>query len=123
MSTETYIDQTLSAAPAVAALVGARIFGGHAPPQTAAPYLVWAIITSDEENAHDDGPDTDTLVSTLVSVSAYATTYAQAGALSAAAMAALRAGAMPLTVDVPKRDTRDDSLSLYRRDFDCTLWE
>jgi hypothetical protein len=122
MSLETTITALLASATAVDDIIDGRIYAARAPQETQAPYIVWAIIDSGQVEDHDTGSDESPLSDVLISISAYARNYAEAAALSAAARAAIEASDLTLTIDVPRRDDRDDKLQIYRRDFDFTVW-
>jgi hypothetical protein len=120
MSLETTITALLASATAVDDIIDGRIYAARAPQETQAPYIVWAIIDSGQVEDHDTGSDESPLSDVLISISAYARNNAEAAAL--AARAAIEASDLTLTIDVPRRDDRDDKLQIYRRDFDFTVW-
>lgn len=122
MPLETDIDAILSGNATLSALVGGRIYAGRAPQETEAPYLVWAIIDSGQVEDHDSGPDDAPLSDLLISVAAYAHSQSVAVDVWSAARAAIESSSLTLTIEVPRRDDRDDRVKLHVRSFDFTLW-
>lgn len=109
----------LSAAPAVAALVGTdpvRIFRKVAPQQTERPYIVWRVIYGAPSNPITGRPGMDNF---RVQVDCVANTDDAVLALAKAVQDELEQHGYQIGVNV---DEQDEVTSLHRHSADWSLW-
>lgn len=114
------IYQHLKAAPAVTALLGAnpKVYRhGLAPQGTAAPYVVWMVISGDPQNNLSDAPGMDRLT---LQVDCYATTDGGVETLARAVRDALEPHAHMTGLPVDERET-DTGLYRMALQFDYFL--
>jgi hypothetical protein len=111
------ITATLSAAPAVAALVADRIYRhGAAPQAVAAPYITWFMVDAVPENNLSDAPGVDRCP---VQIDCWHTTDAGVVALATAARNAIEPHAHITGVPV---NLREPETKLYRIGLQLDWW-
>lgn len=124
-SLESSIHAELTSDATLAELVGTRVFGGRAPAQTAAPYLVYQVIASAPVEAHGETPDAKFAT---VQIAAYGGTHEDGGYEKAitvhnrALALLLRAFGDDATVTDQDRDSYEEPVKLLRRDFDLAVF-
>ena len=128
MRAESVVFSLLSGAAGVAALVGARIYPGRVPQNSAMPVISYELVSSIEilpVNAMAGG----VLMRSRVGVTVLAKTYAEVKAVHEAARQALlfqrgnigSVHVVSITRDLVGPDERDDELGLYMQGVDYLL--
>jgi hypothetical protein len=99
----------LKAAPAVVAIVAAKIYRhGIAPQGTVAPYIVWSVISGVPENNLSDAPPIDRMT---IQVDCYHATDAGIETLATAVRDAIEPAAHMTSMPINQRET---DTQLYR---------
>lgn len=118
MSIETAVKAALSAAPAVSAIVGSKIFPMVATEGEVVPYIVYQVSASTREGAMN-GPGS--LRNARMQLDCYAATYSAAKALGAAVRAALD-GAGLQSAMIIEQDLLDPETKSYRQLIEYSIW-
>lgn len=115
----------LTAAPAVSALVGTRVFPSELPQEEAVPALVYSVVYDRPESTLT-GVAAELLRAARVQVDAYARTYTAAKALEAAVTSALADLSEPSpglsVVQDSARDLFDHETRFHRVLMEFTVW-
>lgn len=112
----------LSGSAALVAIVGAKIYAGRAPQNTASPFVIWQRVSGFQDQVLDGLTD---LVTGRFQVDCYAATYDDAKRMARAVAAAVQQNDGDLEAYLEgNRDIFDDDLpNFFRRSMDFMTME